>query len=108
MLKPEMYSVNNISGTINILNAACAAGIKRVVFSSSAATYGEPKYLPSTRTIRLSRELLRLHQARDRTLLGWYDKLKGLRFAALRYFNAAGYDVRAASRAWSATGEPAP
>ena len=42
MLKPEKYSVNNIVGTINILNAAVAAEIKYLVFSSSAAVYGEP------------------------------------------------------------------
>ena len=46
MLKPEKYSVNNITGTINILNAAVKAGIKNIVFSSSAAVYGEPEYLP--------------------------------------------------------------
>ncbi len=46
MEKPEKYSVNNISGTLNILNAACAAGVRRIVFSSSAAVYGEPEYVP--------------------------------------------------------------
>ncbi|MDR2552098.1 MAG: NAD-dependent epimerase/dehydratase family protein, partial [Treponema sp.] len=46
MLKPEKYSVNNLSGTLNFLNAACAAGLKYIIFSSSAAVYGEPEYLP--------------------------------------------------------------
>ncbi|MBL8968235.1 MAG: NAD-dependent epimerase/dehydratase family protein, partial [Spirochaetaceae bacterium] len=46
MLKPEKYSLNNLNGTVNLLNAALEAGVMRVVFSSSAATYGEPKYLP--------------------------------------------------------------
>jgi len=46
MLKPEKYSVNNIAGTINILNAAAGCGIRRLIFSSSAAVYGQPEYLP--------------------------------------------------------------
>ena len=46
MINPEKYSVNNITGSINILNAASAAGVKYFVFSSSAATYGAPQYQP--------------------------------------------------------------
>ncbi len=95
MLKPEKYSVNNITGTINILNAACAAGVKRVVFSSSAATYGEPKYLPIDEDHPTEPEnYYGFTKLEIERFLGWYDKLKGLRFAALRYFNAAGYDVK--------------
>jgi len=94
MLKPEKYSVNNISGTINILNAACAAGIRRLVFSSSAATYGEPKYVPIDEDHPTEPEnYYGFTKLEIERFLAWYDKLKGLRFAALRYFNAAGYDV---------------
>ena len=46
MIKPEKYAENNISGTINLLNAATAAKVKYFVFSSSAAVYGKPQYLP--------------------------------------------------------------
>jgi len=46
MTEPEKYAENNISGTINLLNAATAAKVKYFVFSSSAAVYGEPQYLP--------------------------------------------------------------
>jgi UDP-glucose 4-epimerase len=95
MLKPEKYSRNNISGTINILNAAAETGIKNIVFSSSAAVYGEPEYLPIDEQ----------HPARPENyygftkleierFLGWYERLKGIRYACLRYFNAAGYDVK--------------
>ncbi len=94
MLKPEKYSVNNIAGTINILNAACAAGIRRLVFSSSAATYGEPRYLPIDEDHPTEPEnYYGFTKLEIERFLAWYDKLKGLRFAALRYFNAAGYDV---------------
>ena len=95
MLWPEKYSLNNISGTINILNAAVEEGIRYIVFSSSAAVYGEPQYLPIDEK----------HPARPENyygftkleiegFLGWYEKLKNIRFASLRYFNAAGYDVK--------------
>ena len=46
MQRPEKYARNNISGTINVLNAAAETGIKNIIFSSSAAVYGEPEYLP--------------------------------------------------------------
>jgi UDP-glucose 4-epimerase len=95
MLVPEKYSVSNITGTLNILNAACAAGIKRIIFSSSAATYGEPKYLPIDEDHPTDPEnYYGFTKLEIERFLAWYDKLKGIRFAALRYFNAAGYDVR--------------
>jgi UDP-glucose 4-epimerase len=46
MVRPEKYSVNNICGTLTLLNAAVENNVKKMVFSSSAAVYGEPKYLP--------------------------------------------------------------
>src|SRR5574344_1122187 len=46
MLKPEKYSVNNITGTLNILNSAVNHNCLHMVFSSSAAVFGSPKYLP--------------------------------------------------------------
>lgn len=95
MLVPEKYSINNISGTLNILNAAASAGIKRIVFSSSAATYGEPQYLPIDENHPTEPEnYYGFTKLEIERFLGWYDKLKGIRFAALRYFNAAGYDVK--------------
>ena len=94
MEKPEKYSVNNISGTLSILNAACAAGVKRIVFSSSAAVYGEPEYVPLDEKHPTNPEnYYGFTKLEIERFLGWYDKLKGIRFAALRYFNAAGYDA---------------
>jgi UDP-glucose 4-epimerase len=93
MTSPEKYSVNNISGTINLLNAACEIGIKNIVFSSTAAVYGNPDYNPidekhPTNPINYY-GFTKLEIER---YLGWYDQLKNIKFAALRYFNAAGYD----------------
>ena len=94
MEKPEKYSVNNITGTINILNSAVKAGIENLVFSSSAAVYGEPAYLPiDEEHPKDPANYYGYTKLAIEQLLGWYDKLKGLKFAALRYFNAAGYDA---------------
>ncbi|MDR2517651.1 MAG: UDP-glucose 4-epimerase GalE [Spirochaetaceae bacterium] len=95
MLKPEKYSVNNISGTITMLNAAAETGIRHIVFSSSAAVYGDPEFLPvdenhPTRPANYY-GFTKLEIER---FLAWYETLKHIRFAALRYFNAAGYDAR--------------
>jgi UDP-glucose 4-epimerase len=95
MVKPEKYSVNNINGTVNILNAAAEGGIKNFVFSSSAAVYGEPQYLPIDEKHPANPENYYGFTKREiEGFLGWYEKLKGIRFASLRYFNAAGYDVK--------------
>lgn len=93
MLYPEKYSVNNLVGTINLLNAVSASPIRKIIFSSSAAVYGEPKYLPideqhPTEPINYY-GFTKLEIER---LLSWYDQLKNIKFAALRYFNAVGYD----------------
>ena len=93
MVDPAAYADNNLGGTVSLLGAALAGGVRFVVFSSSAAVYGEPEYLPvdeahpTQPTNFYGFTKLAIEQ-----LLGWYDQLKGMRFASLRYFNAAGYD----------------
>lgn len=93
MTEPEKYSVNNISGTINILNAMCAHGCKNIVFSSSAATFGQPQYVPIDEKHPTNPEsFYGFTKLEIERFLGWYDAIRGIKFAALRYFNAAGYD----------------
>jgi UDP-glucose 4-epimerase len=95
MILPQKYSLQNLNGTVNILNAALETGIHRLVFSSSAATYGEPRYLPiDEKHPTEPANFYGYTKLEIERLLGWYDRLKGLRFAALRYFNAAGYDPK--------------
>ncbi len=95
MYKPEKYSVNNISGTINMLNAACEGGVKYIVFSSSAAIFGSPQYVPIDENHpTVPESYYGFTKLEIERFLGWYDKLKGIRFASLRYFNASGYDVQ--------------
>ncbi len=94
MLVPEKYSNNNISGSLNLIHAAIENGIKNFVFSSSAAVYGEPTYLPiDEKHPQNPDNYYGYTKLAIEHFLQWYDKLKGLKFAALRYFNAAGYDV---------------
>jgi UDP-glucose 4-epimerase len=95
MLLPQKYSLQNLSGTVNIVNAAVEAGVGKLVFSSSAAIYGEPKYLPvDEKHPKEPENYYGFTKLEIERILAWYDKLKGLRYAALRYFNAAGYDAR--------------
>ena len=94
MITPEKYSVNNITGTINIMNAALKYNCKYMVFSSSAAVFGEPKYLPIDESHPKNPEnYYGFTKLKIEEIMAWYDKIKNLKFAALRYFNAAGYDV---------------
>jgi UDP-glucose 4-epimerase len=95
MIQPEKYSLNNINGTVHILNALVEAGIKRLVFSSSAAVYGEPEYLPMDENHPTRPEnYYGFTKLEIERLMYWYDKIRGLRGAMLRYFNAAGYDPK--------------
>lgn len=94
MVSPEKYSVNNLTGTINILNSAMRHNCKKMVFSSSAAVFGEPQYLPiDEKHPKNPENYYGFTKLNIEEIMKWYDQLRGLKFAALRYFNAAGYDV---------------
>ncbi|MCF8216275.1 MAG: UDP-glucose 4-epimerase GalE [Chlorobium sp.] len=94
MLHPEQYAEANLVGTINILNAAAAVSLGAVIFSSSAAVFGSPQYLPIDETHPKEPEnFYGFTKLEIERLLAWYDRLKGMKYAAIRYFNAAGYDV---------------
>lgn len=93
MAEPEKYSVNNISGTINILNAASAHGCRNIAFSSSAAIFGQPAYVPMDEAHPTNPEsYYGFTKLEIERFLKWYDTIRGIKFACLRYFNAAGYD----------------
>jgi len=95
MIAPEKYSLNNINGAVHILNALSEAEIKYLIFSSSAAVYGEPEYLPIDEKHPLKPEnYYGFTKLEIERMMEWYGKLKGLSFASLRYFNASGYDVK--------------
>ena len=95
MTDPAKYAHNNLIGTINLLNACDRHGIKRFVFSSTSSVYGNPEYIPidenhPTDPISYYGET-KLQVEKN---LKWFSDLKGIRFGVLRYFNAAGYDIK--------------
>jgi len=95
MLEPGKYATSNITGTINILNQMVKNNIKHFIFSSTAAVYGMPEYLPVDENHPINPINFYGHtKLAIENLLHWYSKLKGIRFGALRYFNAAGYDMK--------------
>ncbi|MAD51540.1 MAG: UDP-glucose 4-epimerase GalE [Candidatus Marinimicrobia bacterium] len=95
MVDPDKYSLNNLNGTSNLLNAMMKHNVKTFVFSSTAAVYGYPEYLPVDEDHPLKPiNYYGFTKLVIEQKLEWYHQLKGLKYAALRYFNAAGYDVQ--------------
>jgi UDP-glucose 4-epimerase len=104
MTEVPRYSNNNIIGTLNLLNAMVEAGVNKWVFSSSAAIFGEPQYLPiDEKHPKAPESYYGFTKLAIENFMPWYDRLKGIRFASLRYFNAAGYDTRGRIQGLEAT-----
>lgn len=94
MENPVKYSTNNICGTLNLLKAMLESKINYIVFSSSAAVYGNPQYLPIDEQHPKNPEnYYGYTKLAIEENLKWYSKIKGINYAALRYFNATGYDI---------------
>ena len=91
MQKPELYFRNNTAGTLSLLEAMQVTGVQKLVFSSTAAVYGEPEAVPIPETAKLAptnaygESKLLVEQ-----MLDWLQRIHELRYAALRYFNVAG------------------
>ena len=90
---PDKYFNNNVCGGLNLLDAMRAHDVDRIIFSSSAATYGEPLHIPieeshpQNPTNPYGESKLAFEK-----ILKWYDVAYGIRSISLRYFNAAGAD----------------
>lgn len=90
---PQKYYYNNVCGTISLLNAMLNHNVKKIVFSSTAATYGEPKYVPIDENHPQNpinpygQTKLMIEKIMDD-----YDKAYNLKSVRLRYFNVAGAD----------------
>ena len=88
---PSKYYHNNVVAGLVLLDAMCDCDVKRIVFSSTAATYGEPEAQPivesspTNPTNPYGESKLAFEKA-----MNWYERAYGLRYASLRYFNAAG------------------
>ena len=91
MVRPEIFFRNNTASTLALLEAMLACGPKRLVFSSTAAVYGEPESVPIKEDARLApsnpygQSKLLVEQ-----MLAWFNRIHGMRYASLRYFNVAG------------------
>ena len=89
--RPDLYYRNNTQGTFNILEALRTAGVDKMIFSSTAATYGEPLEAPMPETHRqLPINPYGWSKLMVERMMADYAAAHGLRFASLRYFNAAG------------------
>lgn len=88
---PRKYYHNNLVGTINLLDAMLDYGVKKIVFSSSCATYGNPLYTPMDEA-HPQKPINPYGQGKlmVETIFADYARAYGLRYMALRYFNAAG------------------
>jgi UDP-glucose-4-epimerase GalE len=93
MHAPEMYFENNTAGSLSVAMAMLRAGVKHLVFSSTAAVYG----IPQTSPIPEDAAILPVNPYGEskvmvETVLRWFDSIHGLRSVCLRYFNACGAD----------------
>jgi UDP-arabinose 4-epimerase len=93
MGRPSEYFRNNVAGTLSLLDSMRAAGVNTIVVSSTCAIYGEPARLPVTEATP-ARPVSPYGESKlfVERALEWYGRAYGLRWAALRYFNAAGTD----------------
>ena len=90
---PRKYFRNNVEGGLSLLNAALDAGVKKIIFSSTCAVYGEPSRVPiSEKTVRQPVNPYGVSKLFFEHALEAYGRAYDLRFAILRYFNAAGAD----------------
>lgn len=101
VVNPQKYYINNVCGTINLLRAMLENNVKKIVFSSTAATYGEPIYIPidekhpQNPINPYGQTKLMIEKIMDD-----YDKAYDLKSVRLRYFNVAGADSKSRIGEW--------
>ncbi|MGG6310972.1 UDP-glucose 4-epimerase GalE [Paenibacillus macerans] len=91
MKDPVKYYDNNVYGTLCLLEAMDQASVRKIVFSSTAATYGEPEKVPIEETdpTRPTNVYGETKLTMER-MMAWFDQVLGIKYVSLRYFNAAG------------------
>ncbi|HVD95294.1 MAG TPA: UDP-glucose 4-epimerase GalE [Candidatus Limnocylindria bacterium] len=91
MRDPSKYFRNNVSNGLNLLDAMLVTGVRRIIFSSTCALFGPPERVPIDETTP-TRPINPYGESKlaFEKILRWYDQIHGLKFVALRYFNAAG------------------
>ena len=93
MREPERYFANNVSGSLSLLTAMVETGVKHMVFSSTAAVYGEPAGSPILESFPIQPvNPYGESKVMVETMLRWFGQIHGLTSVCLRYFNACGAD----------------
>ena len=93
MREPARYFTNNLGGSLSLLDAMVQAGVKHIVFSSTAAVYGNPQTSPILETFPIQAiNPYGESKVMVETLLRWFDQIHQLTSVCLRYFNASGAD----------------
>ena len=91
MQAPERYFQNNTMGTLTLLQAMLNSNVKRLVFSSTAAVYGQPEQVPIPEEHKLQpTNAYGESKLLVERMLAWFHRVHDMRYASLRYFNAAG------------------
>ncbi len=91
MVKPEIFFRNNTASTLNLLEVMLKTGHNKLVFSSTAACYGEPESSPIYEDAKLSpTNVYGESKLMVEHMLRWFNLIHGFRYASLRYFNVAG------------------
>jgi len=91
MKDPQKYVRQNITASINLANAMVKHDVKKLIFSSTAAVFGEPEKVPITESNNMDpTNTYGDTKLMFEKILKWYDYAYGIKFVALRYFNAAG------------------
>jgi UDP-glucose 4-epimerase len=95
MQNPSKYFRNNIANGLNLLDAIVAAGVGKIIFSSTCAIFGPPERLPIDETTP-PRPINPYGESKlaFEKILRWYGEIHGLKFVSLRYFNAAGASAK--------------
>jgi UDP-glucose 4-epimerase len=95
MKAPEDYFHNNVAGSLSLFTAMVRAGVKALVFSSTAAVYGMPAVIPITEDSPYAAvNPYGESKVMVEKILGWFDLIHGLRSVCLRYFNASGAEEK--------------
>ena len=93
MREPERYFSNNLGGSLSLLTAMVETGVRHIVFSSTAAVYGNPHDSPILETFPIQAvNPYGESKVMVETLLRWFDSIHHLTSICLRYFNASGAD----------------
>ena len=93
MVNPSKYLNNNVIGTSNLLIACQKFNIKNFIFSSTAAVYGNPQYLPiDEKHPKIPTNYYGESKLQIERNLDWFSRIYNFKYASLRYFNATGYD----------------